>query len=287
MTRNDGRRVLQASALAVRYGTTRAVAGVDLGIEAGSITAVVGPNGCGKSTLLRALGRLLVPDAGAVLLDGRHIARLPTREVARAVGILPQGPTAPDGIGVADLVSRGRDPHRRWYDQWSRSDEEVVTEALRRTGMLELAHRPIDALSGGQRQRAWIAMALAQETSVLLLDEPTTFLDVVHQIDVLELVHDLNRTDGTTVVMVLHDLSMAARFADRLVAMRAGAVVADGTPDEVITPEVLAAVFDLDCDVHRDRRTGRPHVIPVGRTGIGSGDLDARDDRRGHRGRSR
>lgn len=257
--------VLLAQRVDVRFGTTRAVDGVDLAIEPGTITAVIGPNGCGKSTLLRALGRLTGLDAGTVLLDGHDIARLKTRDVARSLGILPQDPQAPDGLTVADLISRGRDPHRRWYDQWSASDEQVVLDVMRRTGMTELADRPVDELSGGQRQRAWISMALAQGTDTLLLDEPTTYLDVVHQIDVLTLVKELHLQQGATVVMVLHDLSMAARFADRLVAMRAGRVVASGTPAEVITRDTLGAVFDLDCEVVTDRRTGRPLVIPIGR----------------------
>jgi len=256
---------IEAQAVSMSFGQTRAVDAVDLAVERGTITAVIGPNGCGKSTLLRSMGRLLTPDAGRVLLDGRAISELRSRDVARQLGILPQSPEAPGELTVIDLVSRGRDPHRRWFDQWSADDEQTVLAALRQAGILELADRSIDTLSGGQRQRAWIAMALAQETDVLLLDEPTTFLDVVHQIDVLELVTDLHRTRGTTVVMVLHDLAMAARFAGRLVAMRDGRVVADGSPAEVLTPDILADVFELDCDVLADPRTGAPLVVPIGR----------------------
>lgn len=256
---------IEAQAVSMSFGETRAVDAVDLAVERGTITAVIGPNGCGKSTLLRAMGRLLTPDAGRVLLDGRAISELRSRDVARRLGILPQSPEAPGELTVIDLVSRGRDPHRRWFDQWSADDEQTVLAALRQAGILELADRSIDTLSGGQRQRAWIAMALAQETDVLLLDEPTTFLDVVHQIDVLELVTDLHRTRGTTVVMVLHDLAMAARFAGRLVAMRDGRVVADGSPADVLTPDILADVFELDCDVLADPRTGAPLVVPIGR----------------------
>ena len=256
--------LLEAGAVSVRYGAATAVDAVDLRIEPGSLTAIIGPNGCGKSTLLRALGRLLAPDTGEVRLGGVPIGELPTREVARVLGILPQSPQAPDGLTVADLVARGRDPHRRWYDQWSRADEQVVAESLRRTGISELGDRQLDSLSGGQRQRAWIAMALAQGTDILLLDEPTTFLDVVHQIDVLELVRELHQT-GITVVMVLHDLSLAGRYADRLVAMSEGRIVADGTPAEVLTRPVLDRVFDLDCEIVPDARTGRPIVVPIGR----------------------
>jgi len=256
---------LEARDVSVRFGATSAVSNVDLALEPGSITAIIGPNGCGKSTLLRAMGRLATPDDGVVLLDGESIARLPTRDVARTLGILPQSPQAPDGMTVADLVSRGRDPHRRWYDQWSSADEAVVADCLARTGISELADRQLDSLSGGQRQRAWIAMVLAQGTSILLLDEPTTFLDVVHQLDVLELVHRLHREQAITIVMVLHDLSMAARYADRLVAVRDGRVVADGTPREVVTTSTLRDVFDLECEVIVDGRTGRPIVVPIAR----------------------
>jgi iron complex transport system ATP-binding protein len=256
--------VLEADGLTVRYGKQTAVDAVNLHIERGSLTAIIGPNGCGKSTLLRALGRLLAPDEGVVRLLGEPISTLATREVARVVGILPQSPQAPDGLTVADLVARGRDPHRRWYDQWSHADELVVAESLRRTGLTELADRPLESLSGGQRQRAWIAMALAQGTEILLLDEPTTFLDVVHQLDVLELVRELHG-EGITVVMVLHDLSMAARYADRLVAMLDGSVVADGTPIEVLTTSTLERVFELHCEIVVDSRTGRPIVVPIAR----------------------
>jgi len=264
MTEKTVTPLLEAEGVSVRFGAATAVDAVDLRIEPGSLTAIIGPNGCGKSTLLRALGRLLAPDDGEVRLGGRAIAAVPTREVARVLGILPQSPQAPDGLTVADLVARGRDPHRRWYDQWSRADEQVVAESLRRTGISELGDRQLDSLSGGQRQRAWIAMALAQGTDILLLDEPTTFLDVVHQIDVLELVRELHQT-GITVVMVLHDLSLAGRYADRLVAMSEGRIVADGTPAEVLTRPVLDRVFDLDCEIVADARTGRPIVVPIGR----------------------
>ena len=256
---------LAAEGLTLAYDKVEVARDLSIAIPTGKITCIVGANACGKSTLLRALARLLKPVAGSVLLDGQRIQSLPTKEVATRLGILPQTPVAPEGITVVDLISRGRHPHQTWLRQWSERDESVVVEAMRVTGTLALAERPVDELSGGQRQRAWIAMALAQGTDVLLLDEPTTFLDVVYQLDVLELVRELHDRQGITVVMVLHDLSMAARYADRLVAMRDGAVVADGTPAEVVTPDILRTVFDLECEVIVDPRTGRPVVVPISR----------------------
>ncbi|MFD0523158.1 ABC transporter ATP-binding protein [Paractinoplanes durhamensis] len=241
------------------------VDGLDLNIPHGAVTAVVGPNGCGKSTLLRALGRLLKPRAGEVLLDGHRIDRMPTREVARIIGMLPQSPVAPDGLTVADLVMRGRHPHQTWFRQWSAGDQEIVTEALEWTDMRDLADRRVEELSGGQRQRAWISMALAQGTEVLLLDEPTTYLDLAHQIDVLDLVKRLHRERGRTIVMVLHDLNLAARYADHVVAMRDGKIVAEGTPTEVFTVELLADVFGLSALVVPDPATGTPLVVPLPR----------------------
>ena len=256
---------LAAEDLRLAYDDRVVVDGLDLALTDGSFTAIVGPNGCGKSTLLRALGRLLRPAAGRVLLDGRSIARTPTREVARVLGLLPQTPVAPAGLTVADLVARGRHPHQSWLRQWSREDEAVVAEALRWTDMADLGDRPVDELSGGQRQRAWISMALAQETDLLLLDEPTTYLDLSHQIDVLELVARLHAERGRTVVVVLHDLNLAARYAHRLVAMRDGALVASGTPHEVLTEQLLADVFDLEARVVPDPVAGTPMVVPVRR----------------------
>ncbi|MFC5926449.1 ABC transporter ATP-binding protein [Micromonospora vulcania] len=256
---------LRAERLRLAYPGRIVVDGLDLDLPTGRITVIVGPNACGKSTLLRALARLMPPTAGCVRLDGEAIHSLPTRQVARQVGILPQSPVTPAGLTVADLVSRGRSPHQTWWRQWSTSDEAAVTTALAATDMTELAHRPVDELSGGQRQRAWIAMAVAQETPVLLLDEPTTFLDLSHQIDVLDLVVDLNRRDGRTVVMVLHDLNQACRYADHLVAMKAGRIVAQGDPAAVITPEMVAEVFDIDCQITVDPISGTPLIIPAGR----------------------
>ena len=256
---------LQARDLQLAYGDNVVVDGLDLDVFDGTITAVIGPNGCGKSTLLRALGRLLPARNGHVLLDGRRIDRTPTREVAKVLGVLPQSPIAPEGLTVADLVARGRHPHQTWYRQWSTDDESAVDEALAWTGMTEFATRTLDQLSGGQRQRAWISMALAQGTDVLLLDEPTTYLDLAHQVDVLDLVERLNREMGRTVVMVLHDLNLAARYAGRLVAMRAGRIVASGPPTDVLTEDLLCDVFGLDARVVPDPVAGTPLVVPIGR----------------------
>lgn len=250
--------------LSVFYGDRVAVDTVSTVLPAGKITAVIGPNGCGKSTLLRALAGLVRPDRGTISLGGTDIGRIKPKQYARRVAVLPQSPVAPDGLTVADLVSRGRDPYRRWYDQWSRADESQVFDTLRATGLELLADRPLDSLSGGQRQRAWIAMAVAQRTGVLLLDEPTSFLDVAHQLEVLALVEELHATLGVTVVMVLHELSLAAKHADHLVAMKQGRIVVSGTPAEVVTEAVLAEVFGIEADILTDRRTGRPIVIPTG-----------------------
>jgi iron complex transport system ATP-binding protein len=261
----DGPVRLAAESVSLAYDERVVVHGVDLALTDGSFTAIVGPNGCGKSTLLKALGRLLRPTSGQVLLDGRAIARTPTRDVARVLGLLPQTPTAPDGLTVADLVARGRHPHQSWLRQWSREDELAVAEALAWTDMTELADRPVEALSGGQRQRAWISMALAQGTDLLLLDEPTTYLDLAHQIDVLELVARLHAERGRTIAVVLHDLNLAARYAKRLVAMRDGVLVAAGTPAEVLTEQLMAEVFELEARIVPDPVAGTPMVVPVRR----------------------
>jgi iron complex transport system ATP-binding protein len=261
----DGRVRLAAEGVSLAYDDHVVVREVDLRLTEGSFTAIVGPNGCGKSTLLRALGRLMRPSTGQVLLDGRAISATPTREVAKVLGLLPQAPIAPEGLTVADLVARGRHPHQSWLRQWSRDDEAVVAEALRWTDMADLAGRPVDELSGGQRQRAWISMALAQGTDLLLLDEPTTYLDLSHQIDVLELVGRLHAERGRTVVVVLHDLNLAARYAERLVAMKDGVLVASGAPEDVLTEQLLADVFDLEARIVPDPVTGTPMVVPVRR----------------------
>ena len=255
---------LRADGVTLAYGERVVVDGLDLDVLPGKVTAVIGPNGCGKSTVLRALGRLLKPTAGQVVLDGKRIDRTPTREVAKVIALLPQSPTAPEGLTVADLVARGRHPHQAWYRQWSSDDESAVATALDRTGIADLADRPIDELSGGQRQRAWISMALAQGTDLLLLDEPTTYLDLSHQVEVLELVRRLNREADRTVVMVLHDLNLAARYADHLIAMRDGRIVAAGDPSAVVTESLLAEVFSLAARVIPDPVSGSPLVVPIG-----------------------
>ncbi|MGC0370986.1 MULTISPECIES: ABC transporter ATP-binding protein [unclassified Microbacterium] len=258
-------RTLHAEAVTLGYGDRTIVDTLDLRLPPGRVTAIVGANACGKSTLLKAMARLLAPTSGQVLLDGKAVHRMPTKQVARVLGLLPQSPVAPDGIAVSDLVSRGRHPHQGALSRWTRTDDAAVARALEATDTAHLADRHVDELSGGQRQRVWIAMALAQETDVLLLDEPTTFLDISHQIDVLDLLTDLNRQRGTTVAMVLHDLNLAARYADHLVAMAGGRVIAAGDPGDVITEETVREVFGLDSRVVPDPLTGRPMVIPIGR----------------------
>ena len=256
---------LSAETLTLAYGARTIVEGLSVGIPPGRITAIVGPNGCGKSTLLRALARLIAPREGQVVLDGKALHGRPSKEVARTLGLLPQSPTAPEGIAVADLVGRGRHPHQRALARWNEHDYEVVAASLAATGIADLADRSVDELSGGQRQRVWIAMALAQETDILLLDEPTTFLDVSHQVEVLDLLTDLNRDRGTTIVMVLHDMNLAARYADHVFAMRAGEVVADGPPHAVMTSDLIREIFALDAVVIDDPVSGTPIVLPRGR----------------------
>ncbi|HYJ28536.1 MAG TPA: ABC transporter ATP-binding protein [Nocardioides sp.] len=240
---------------------------MDLQVPHGKVTVIVGANACGKSTLLRGLARLLRPRSGAVLLDGEAIHRLPTKQVARTLGLLPQNPIAPEGVTVSDLVGRGRHPHHGAFGRWTSEDEQAVAEALTLTDTIGLADRVVDELSGGQRQRVWIAMALAQGTDLLLLDEPTTYLDVAHQVEMLDLLAELNVRRGTTIVMVLHDLNLSARYADHLVALHTGRIVAEGTPREVVTEDVVRTVFGLDNRVIDDPVSHTPLVIPVGRHG--------------------
>jgi iron complex transport system ATP-binding protein len=254
---------LETRDLAVGYGGADVITGLDLAIPRARITAVVGANGCGKSTLLRALARLVSPRAGTVLLDGRAIRELPTREVARRLGLLPQAPVAPDALSVGDLVARGRYPHQGLFRQWSADDEAAVEEALAATAMVDLRDRALDELSGGQRQRAWIAMALAQQTKLLLLDEPTTFLDLAHQVDVLDLLDGLVADRGRTVVMVLHDINQACRYADYLIAMRDGRVHAAGAPGDVVDAAFIHDVFGLEASVVDDPVTGTPLCVPI------------------------
>ncbi|QWF23858.1 ABC transporter ATP-binding protein [Nocardioides sp. LMS-CY] len=254
---------LRADSVTVGYGEDPVVRDLSLTIADGRVTTIVGPNGCGKSTLLRTMSRLLKPTGGTVLLDGEPIQDIHTRDVARRMALLPQSPIAPEGLLVRDLVARGRHPHQRWFSQWSPDDERIVDLALEMTDTTHLRDRPLDQLSGGQRQRAWIAMTLAQDTDLLLLDEPTTYLDLAHQVEVLDLVTKLNRERGRTVVMVLHDLNLAARYSDAIVVMKDGVVAREGTPGEVFTPALLAATFGLDADVLPDPRTGLPIIVPT------------------------
>jgi iron complex transport system ATP-binding protein len=254
---------LKAEALSVAFSGAWVLNALSVDIPDGKTTVIIGPNACGKSTLLRSLARLQSAKSGQVVLDGKAIHRQSSRSVARRLAILPQMPTAPEGVRVQDLVTRGRTPHQSALKQWSQADADAVARALELTGMTHNALRPLEALSGGQRQRAWIAMALAQDTDILLLDEPTTYLDLPHQIDLLKLVQDLNRNTGRTVAMVLHDINLAARFADHIVTLKDGKVHQQGTAAEVITEDVMRQVFDLSCTVIADPVHGNPHVIPA------------------------
>lgn len=255
---------LLAEKLTLKYQSRIVAEDLSLEVPDGSFTAIIGPNACGKSTLLRALSRLLVPSRGTVILDGKAIGEHPSREVARRVGLLPQAPVAPDGITVEDLVARGRFPHQSLLTQWSPEDARAVAAALAATGTEALAGRPVAELSGGQRQRVWIAMALAQETPILLLDEPTTWLDLAHQVELLELLADLNR-GGRTIVAVLHELNLAFRFATHLVAMRDGRIRAAGPVAGIVTEALIEEVFGMAAVVMEDPVSGRPMVIPRGR----------------------
>jgi iron complex transport system ATP-binding protein len=265
---------LTVEGLTLGYHDRVVIETLDLVVPPGRITAIVGANACGKSTLLRSMSRLLAPRAGHVLLDGKQVHRLPAKQLARTLGLLPQSPTAPEGITVADLVGRGRNPHQRMFSRWSREDDAAVAAALDATQTAELAERAVDELSGGQRQRVWIAMALAQQTDLLLLDEPTTFLDVSHQVEVLDLLTDLNRARGTTIVMVLHDLNLAARYADHLIALAGRRLYAAGEPAEVLTEECVRAVFGLESRVIVDPTSDKPLMLPLGRHHTGGTPLD-------------
>ncbi|CAB0527961.1 ABC transporter ATP-binding protein [Corynebacterium diphtheriae] len=256
---------LTSRSLSSGYGVDPIVKDVTLSFESGKITSIVGPNGCGKSTFLRTLARLIRPTAGSVELDGKPLGAYSSRELAKRLGLLPQTPVAPDGITVADLVGRGRTPYQGILGRWTASDYDIVAEAMASTQVAELADRSIEELSGGQRQRVWIAMALAQQTDVLLLDEPTTYLDLKHQLEVLDLLTDLNQRRGTTIIMVLHDLNLAARYSDNLVAMRDGRLHSVGRPVDVLTQDLTREAFDLESLVITDPVSGLPTVTPIGR----------------------
>jgi len=261
---------LGADGLVLGYGGPDVIRGLDVAIPDGRLTMIVGANASGKSTLLRGLARLLRPRSGAVVLDGRSIAELPTIEVARVIGLLPQASVAPDGITVGDLVGRGRYPHQGWFRRWTPDDEAAVADALAATGITDLIERPVATLSGGQRQRAWVAMALAQDTDILLLDEPTTFLDIAHQVELLDLLVDLNRERDKTIVVVLHDLGLACRYADHLIAMHDGAIVAQGVPADIVDAALVREVFGIDSVILPDPVSGTPLVVPRSRHGARS-----------------
>jgi iron complex transport system ATP-binding protein len=255
--------VLTACNLTLGYEKAVVVKNLNLEIPPGQITALVGANGCGKSTLLRGLARLLKPASGAVYLDSKSIFSRSTKEVAQQLGLLPQNPIAPEGLTVKDLVAQGRYPYQNWLQQWSAQDEKIVQRALEITDLIHFRDRALDTLSGGQRQRAWIAMALAQDTEILLLDEPTTFLDLAHQVEVLDLLYHLNQTQGRTIVMVLHDLNQACRYADYLIAVKDGQIFAADTPRTVMTEEFVQTVFNLNCRIVADPVAGTPMCIPI------------------------
>jgi iron complex transport system ATP-binding protein len=253
---------LEVKNLGLSYGDSYVFEDLNLVIPKGKITVFIGSNGCGKSTLLRSMARLLKPQRGSVILDGGDITNMPTKQAARKLSFLPQGPIAPEGLTVLQLVKQGRYPYQSWLKQWSREDEEAVQKALSSTGMDGLADRPVDSLSGGQRQRAWIALTLAQETPVVLLDEPTTYLDMAHQIEVLDLLYDLNAQEHRTIVMVLHDINLACRYADHVVAIYSGKIEAQGKPYEVIDAKMIETVFSMECEIITDPFYGTPLCIP-------------------------
>jgi len=253
---------MQTNALSLAYDSHTIIEQLSTSIMPGEITALVGPNGCGKSTLLRGLARLLKPQQGEALLDGKAIHTLPTKQLAKQLGILPQGPTAPEGLMVYELVAQGRYPHQGFFQQWSKEDEAAAQEAIAITNMIEFADRPLDTLSGGQKQRAWIAMTLAQNTPILLLDEPTTYLDIGYQLEVMELIEHLNQERQMTILLVLHDLNQAARYSQRMIVLKEGQVVADGAPRVVLTKQLLAEVFKVQANIVTDPDSGSPVCLP-------------------------
>lgn len=256
---------IAAEKLTLSYGDTIIINELDIEIPKGEITVFIGGNGCGKSTLLRSIARLLKPQSGSILLEGEAISKLSTKEVARRMAILPQSPTAPEGLTVLQLVKQGRYPYQSWLKQWSEEDEAKVTSALVATGIDHLQDRTVDSLSGGQRQRAWIAMTLAQDTDIILLDEPTTYLDMTHQIEILDLLYELNEKEGRTILMVLHDLNLACRYAHNIVAIKDQKIFAQGKPEVVINCGLVKNVFGMDCEVTVDPLFGTPLCIPYGK----------------------
>ncbi|MEO2207969.1 ABC transporter ATP-binding protein [Paenibacillus pabuli] len=257
--------VFQAQDLVAGYDNKTVIHGVDIAIPSSQISVIIGANGCGKSTLLKTLARLIKPISGKITLDGKPISKIPPKQLARVVGLLPQSPIVPEGISVADLVGRGRFPHQSLLSGWTKKDYEAVAEAMEIMDITEFANHNIDELSGGQRQRVWIAMALAQQTDILFLDEPTTFLDITYQVEILDLLTDLNRKHGTTIVMVLHDINLSARYADHIIALVEGKLVAEGAPSDVVTSTMVKDIFGLDCTVVEDPLSGSPLVVPRGR----------------------
>lgn len=257
--------LLETNSLTLSYGDTVIIDDLYMKIPKGEITVFIGSNGCGKSTLLRSLARLLKPQSGSILIEAQKISELSTKEIAKQLAILPQGPVAPEGLTVLQLVKQGRYPYQKWYRQWSEEDEQIVHNALEATGMSALSDRLVDSLSGGQRQRAWVAMTLAQNTNIILLDEPTTYLDMTHQIEVLDLLFELNEKENRTIVMVLHDLNLACRYANNLIAIKDRSVYVQGKPEEVITAKMVKDVFNLECEVTEDPLFGTPLCIPHGK----------------------
>lgn len=257
--------LLKANNIVAGYDKKIIIDGINITIPSNRISVIIGANACGKSTLLKTLSRLIQPVSGEIVLGEKKLTDIPPKQLARVLGLLPQSPVAPEGITVADLVGRGRFPYQSFFKGLGKKDYEAVEEALEIMGITNLANHSVDQLSGGQRQRVWIAMALAQQTDILLLDEPTTFLDISYQVEILDLLTDLNRNRGTTIVMVLHDINLSARYADYLFALRKGKLIADGTPSDIITEELIKQVFDLDCQVIRDPVSASPFIVPKGR----------------------
>jgi len=256
---------VKTDSLSIGYTNHLLFENLNLHIPQGEITVFVGSNGCGKSTLLRSIARLLKPESGAVLLEGKDVNRMSSKDVAKKMGILPQSPISPEGLTVHDLVKQGRYPHQSWLKRWSEEDTVKVESAMEATNISDLRDQAVDTLSGGQRQRAWIAMTLAQDTDVILLDEPTTYLDMTHQIEILDLLFELNEKKNRTIVMVLHDINLASRYAHNIVAIKDGEVHAQGKPEEIVTCDLVRSVFGMECQVSKDPMFGTPHCIPFGR----------------------